>query len=239
MPDPMLPRLGACRCFPPGRAISSLCRCSRCITGASSAPSSRWHTPGRHRRRARCGRLGASARTRVARNRRRRPRVGIRAVAWTDDGLSAALAAIVDPPPVLWVRGRRAALAASAAVAIVGSRAGSPYALAVAERLAADLAARGLRGRQRPGARRRFGGAPRRARQRAADRSPCSARGADVIYPASTRLAREVAERGALVSELVPGTPPLKPHFFPRRNRIISGLARASWSSRPARRADR
>ncbi len=51
--------------------------------------------------------------------------------------------------------------------------------------------------------------------------------GADVVYPAEHRgLAREVAERGALVSELAPGTRP-HPHFFPLRNRIISGLARA------------
>jgi DNA processing protein len=51
--------------------------------------------------------------------------------------------------------------------------------------------------------------------------------GADVVYPREhLRLAREAAERGAIVSELVPGTPPRKLHF-PRRNRIISGLSRA------------
>jgi DNA processing protein len=51
--------------------------------------------------------------------------------------------------------------------------------------------------------------------------------GADVIYPAEHRdLAREIETDGAIVSELVPGTPPQK-QFFPLRNRIISGLSRA------------
>src|SRR5204863_967065 len=67
----------------------------------------------------------------------------IDAIPWNDPAYPPALAAIVDPPPVLWLRGQRAALDPPA-VAIVGSRAGSAYALAVAERLAADLAARGV-----------------------------------------------------------------------------------------------
>jgi DNA processing protein len=51
--------------------------------------------------------------------------------------------------------------------------------------------------------------------------------GADIVYPPEhAGLAGEMVGRGALVSELVPGTVP-KPVFFPRRNRIISGLARA------------
>ncbi len=51
--------------------------------------------------------------------------------------------------------------------------------------------------------------------------------GVDVIYPREHRaLAERICERGALVSEFKPGTPPLKGHF-PQRNRIISGLSLA------------
>src|SRR5579884_950472 len=67
----------------------------------------------------------------------------LRPVAWSDARYPAALAAIGDPPPLLWARGDLAAFDAPL-VAIVGSRAASPYALSVAARLAADLAARGV-----------------------------------------------------------------------------------------------
>lgn len=49
--------------------------------------------------------------------------------------------------------------------------------------------------------------------------------GLDRVYPASHReLAHRIAEQGALISEFPPGTPP-RPGNFPRRNRLISGLA--------------
>jgi DNA processing protein len=150
---------------------------------------------------------------------------GLHLVPWDDASYPAALSAIPDPPPVLWVRGNLSALT-SRAVAIVGSRAGSPYALAVAERLAADLSARGIV----------VVSGLARGVDSAAHRGAIAAKGAtlavlgsgaDVIYPAEHRgLAREIETDGAIVSELVPGTPPQK-QFFPLRNRIISGLSRA------------
>ena len=150
---------------------------------------------------------------------------GITALTWSDPAYPAALAAIADPPFVLWTRGMVAALDRPA-VAMVGSRAASPYALAVAERLAADLVARGLV----------VGSGLARGVDSAAHRGALAGggstiavlgSGADVIYPPEhTSLARDIAATGLVMSELVPGTPPLKP-FFPLRNRIISGLSRA------------
>jgi DNA processing protein len=151
---------------------------------------------------------------------------GIALIAWGDPAYPAALSAIADPPPALWVRGTTATLSGPA-VAIVGSRAGSPYALTVAERLAADLAARGIV----------VVSGLARGVDSAAHRGALAApgatigvlgSGADIVYPAEHRsLARDIeAQGGAIVSELVPGTPP-QPQFFPLRNRIISGLSRA------------
>jgi DNA processing protein len=109
----------------------------------------------------------------------------------------------------------------------VGSRAGSPYGLTVAEHLAADLAARGIV--IVSGLARGVDSAAHRGALAAAGATiGVLGSGADVVYPGEHRsLAGDIeASGGAIVSELVPGTPP-QPQFFPLRNRIISGLSRA------------
>src|SRR2546426_12560439 len=149
---------------------------------------------------------------------------GIAAVPWSDARYPAALTTIVDPPPVLWVRGVVDALSAHA-VAIVGSRAGTPYALAVAERLAADLAARGVV--IVSGLARGVDSAAHRGALTGGATVAVLGSGVDVLYPPEhAPLAREIEKEGAVISELVPGTPPQQ-WFFPLRNRIISGLSRA------------
>jgi DNA processing protein len=150
---------------------------------------------------------------------------GLTPIVWSDAAYPPALTTIVDPPPMLWTRGSRTALERPA-VAIVGSRAASPYALDVAERLAADLAARGLA----------IVSGLARGVDSAAHRGALSAGGstvavlgcgADIVYPKEhAALARAIEADGLIVSELTPGTRPL-PQFFPQRNRIISGLSRA------------
>jgi DNA processing protein len=150
---------------------------------------------------------------------------GIRLVPWSDAAYPAVLSAIVDPPPVLWVRGNLAALSGPA-VAVVGSRAASPYGLIVAERLAAELAARGVV--VVSGLARGVDAAAHRGAL-AANGSTLAVlgSGADVIYPAEHEsLAGAIEAHGAVVSELPPGTPPQK-RFFPLRNRLMSGLSRA------------
>jgi DNA processing protein len=166
-----------------------------------------------------------SVRSRAAEAIARAGRTGIEMIAWSDAAYPSAIAAIVDPPPVLWLRGCLSALEPPA-VAVVGSRAGSSYALAVAERLAADLTARGLV--VVSGLARGVDSAAHRGALGAAGTTiAVLGSGADVVYPPEhTALADEIARTGAVVSELAPGTRPL-PRFFPMRNRIISGLSRA------------
>jgi DNA processing protein len=149
----------------------------------------------------------------------------ISAIARGDVRFPTALSAIHDPPPRLWIRGDVNVLH-TPQVAIVGSRAASPYAIEVARRLGADLARRnvavvsGL-------ARGVDSAAHRGALEAGGVTIAVFGCGVDIIYPAEHReLADRILERGALVSEFPPKTPPLKRHF-PQRNRIISGLSLA------------
>ena len=111
-------------------------------------------------------------------------------------------------------------------VAIVGSRAASPYALEVARRLGADLARRNVAVVSGM-ARGVDSAAHRGALEGGGMTIAVFGCGVDVIYPPEHRgLADRILERGALVSEFPPGTPPRREHF-PQRNRIISGLSLA------------
>ena len=168
---------------------------------------------------------GRRCRERAARLLDRAARRGIEALGWRDPRYPRQLAALDDRPAVVWLKGDPAALARPA-VAIVGSRAASPYAVAVAERLAGGLGGRGVavvsgcaRGVDAAAHRGALGGEGATA--------AVLGSGVDVVYPPEhAALAAEIAKTGAVVSELPPGAPPRR-HHFPRRNRLISGLARA------------
>lgn len=185
---------------------------AQCAEGRQRSSPPPWTDPEWGRTRAR----EALARANLA---------GLHAVVRGDRHYPPQLLEIVDAPTVLWVAGDPEALS-GVAVAIVGSRGGSSYALNVAERLGGDLAARGLT--VVSGLARGVDSAAHRGALSAGGRTVAVlGSGADVIYPPEHEpRAREIVRAGALVSELLPGTGP-RPAFFPRRNRIISGLVRA------------
>ena len=130
---------------------------------------------------------------------------------------------IFDPPIVLFARGR-VELLQPVAAGVVGTRRPTPYGLAVAERLSADLAHAGLT----------IVSGMARGIDTAAHRGVLAAGGdtvavlgcgVDVVYPSENRkLAAEIADRGLIVSEFPMGTTAF-PQNFPIRNRIISGIS--------------
>lgn len=135
----------------------------------------------------------------------------------------ALLRQIADPPPVLFVDGDPGVLS-TPQVAVVGSRRATPCGLETAFALGEALVRSGLT--VTSGLALGVDAAGHRGALAARGRTlAVAANGLDRVYPRRHhRLAREVAESGALVSEFPPGTPPLAAHF-PRRNRLISGLA--------------
>ncbi|HSG88443.1 MAG TPA: DNA-processing protein DprA [Pseudomonadales bacterium] len=136
----------------------------------------------------------------------------------------SALRALADPPAVLFARGSTALLSAPQ-IAIVGARRASRRGLADAAWFAADLARAGLT--VTSGLALGIDGAAHVAALESAGTTVAVLGGGlDRVYPARHRhLARRIVERGLLLSEFPPGTAPAA-HHFPRRNRVISGLAR-------------
>lgn len=138
---------------------------------------------------------------------------------------------ISDPPILLYVRGN-VSLLSEPQLAIVGSRNASKQGRLTARDFAQYLASVGLtitsglasgidkaahEGALQAGA----------SNSQAVQGTTVAvvATGLDRVYPSANReLARQIADRGALVSEYPLGTKPMA-HFFPQRNRIISGLS--------------
>ncbi len=145
------------------------------------------------------------------------------AVSPDDPGYPAALRTIPDPPARLYVRGHLPGDGA-AAVAVVGARRATAYGVAVARRLAADLARCGVA--VVSGLARGIDAAAHEGALDAGGRTVAVLGcGPDVVYPPEhASLMARVIDAGAVLSEYPPGTPPLR-HHFPRRNRLISGLS--------------
>jgi DNA processing protein len=132
------------------------------------------------------------------------------------------LAEISGRPPILYFRGALAP-ADDVSVAIVGTRRATPYGRQVAERIATELAQAGIT--VVSGLARGVDAAAHRAALEAGGRTiAVLGSGPDVIYPAEhRRLAEQILESGAIMTELPPGAKP-DAQNFPARNRIVSGM---------------
>lgn len=148
---------------------------------------------------------------------------GVRALCWSDDAYPARLREIFDRPPVLYVRGELQQ-SDEWAVAVVGTRRATAYGRQVAEEMAAGLAVNGIT--VVSGLARGIDTIAHRATLDAGGRTVAAlACGLDMVYPPeNTKLAGQIAEQGALVSDYPLGTQP-RAQFFPRRNRIMVGLS--------------
>jgi DNA processing protein len=149
---------------------------------------------------------------------------GIACLALDDAAYPPRLRQIYDPPLVLYVRGNVAALS-QAGIAVIGTRHPTPYGIGMAERLACDLATRGVvifsglaRGVDTAGHRGAVNGKGKTV--------AVFGTGVDVVYPKeNSRLADQILSLGgALISEFPLGTF-AAPQNFPIRNRIISGIS--------------
>jgi len=159
----------------------------------------------------------------AAEQREKMVQVGALLITLGDERYPRALREIFDPPILLFARGR-VELIDSICLGVVGTRRPTPYGLAVAERLSADLAHAGLT----------IVSGMARGIDSAAHKGAFAAGGntiavlgcgVDVVYPSENRkLAAELAVKGLIVSEFPMGAVAF-PQNFPIRNRIISGAS--------------
>ncbi len=148
---------------------------------------------------------------------------GIRVLIRDDEEYPARLREIDQPPPVIYVRGDFHE-ADFWAVAIVGTRRVTAYGRQVTEDFATHLAHNGIT--VVSGLARGVDAIAHQAALNADGRTlAVLGSGVDRIYPPEhARLAEQITQHGALISDYFPGTPPDSANF-PPRNRIISGLS--------------
>ena len=150
---------------------------------------------------------------------------GIQVLIWEDEQYPRHLLEIDQPPPVLYLRG---ALQSEDewTVAVVGTRRMTVYGRQVAEDIATVLASSGVT--VVSGLARGVDAVAHQAALNAGGRTiAVLGSGVDRIYPPENRrLAEQIMQRGAVLSDYAPGIPPDGVNF-PPRNRIISGLSLA------------
>ena len=150
--------------------------------------------------------------------------LGIRILCYQDAQYPAKLKNIADPPLVLYYKGRLPDMDSAPVIAAVGTRKCTPYGTHIARKMGGQMvrcgailvsgSAEGIDAAAMSGALSAGGSV-----------IGVLGNGADVVYPAVNRSLFADTERyGCLISEFPPRTPPYKWNF-PKRNRIISGLA--------------
>ncbi|MBR9971927.1 DNA-processing protein DprA [Magnetospirillum sulfuroxidans] len=150
-------------------------------------------------------------------------KLGCTVLAACEPGYPRLLAAIDDPPPILYARGNPSLLGKSM-IAMVGARNASINGRNLTRRMAADLGRSGLgvvSGLAR--------GIDTAAHEGSLSAGTVAvvAGGVEVVYPPENqKLYDDIVAMGCVVSEMPPGTQPQASHF-PRRNRIVSGMALA------------
>ncbi len=153
---------------------------------------------------------------------------GNRIITLADADYPAALLETADPPLLLYVKGR-IELLSRPCLAVVGSRNASVQGAANAEKFSEALSAAGftiVSGLALGIDTAAHQGALRHADAPGGSTVAVIGTGADIVYPARNRaLAHQIAVAGCIVSENPLGMPAIAGNF-PRRNRIISGLAR-------------
>ncbi|MEA1938210.1 MAG: DNA-processing protein DprA [Pseudomonadota bacterium] len=148
-------------------------------------------------------------------------KLGGKMIALGEPAYPSRLAAIDDPPPVLSVLGDPSLLQ-QRAVAIVGARNASLAGSKIAGRIAHELGETGLvivSGLAR--------GIDTAAHEQALASGTVAvmASGLDIVYPRENeKLFAQIRAQGTIISEHPLGTQPMA-RYFPRRNRIVSGLA--------------
>ena len=147
-------------------------------------------------------------------------RMGIDIITMQDAAYPKLLRDIFAPPAVLYVRGQLPDFDAVPTVAVIGTRKASSYGLKMGRSIAFEIAKSGGAVISMLGE-----GVDRKAAEGCNIADGCCIGVLGTGHGADSSLYRDIAVKGALVSEYPPGTPSQK-HFFRDRNRIASGLSR-------------
>lgn len=162
---------------------------------------------------------------RAKRTAKKSAKINTRIIAFDSELYPEMLKNIDIPPYVLYVQGSMPRFDEILTIGVVGTRESSDYGRAVTNEICSDLARAGVitvgglaRGIDSVGA-----WATLDAGGTAVG---VVGNGLDIAYPTeNTELIQEITEKGCIISEYPPGSPPLRTHF-PERNRIIAGLSR-------------